>query len=106
MGKFILPYNTVFMLIQHKQQGNRGIYFIEEDGEVLAELIYTNLSPDRVILEHTEVSGELQGQNIGFQLVNHLVEHARTNLQKVILVCPFAKSIFDKKPDYMDVLAD
>jgi uncharacterized protein len=94
------------MLIQHKEQGNRGIYFIEEDGNILAELIYSNLSPDRVIIEHTEVSEELLGQNIGFQLVNHMVEHARTNQQKVILVCPFAKSIFDKKLDFMDVLAD
>lgn len=94
------------MLIQHKQQGNRGIYYIEEDGNILAELIYTNLSPDRVIIEHTEVGAELQGQSVGFLLVNHMVEHARTNQQKIILVCPFAKSIFDKKPDYMDVLAD
>lgn len=94
------------MLIQHRQHDNRGIYYIEEDGNILAEIIYTTPSPDRVIIEHTEVSDELKGQNVGFQLVNHLVEHARINQQKVLLVCPFAKSIFDKKPDFQDVLAD
>ena len=94
------------MLIQHKQQGSRGIYFVEEDGDILAELIYTTPSPDKILLEHTEVGSELQGQNIGFQLVNHMVEHARTNHQKIVPICPFAKSIFDKKPDYQDVLAD
>jgi uncharacterized protein len=106
LGKFILLSKKVFMLIQHKMQGNRGAYFIEEDGNILAEIIYTTPSPDRIIIEHTEVGDELRGQSIGFQLVNHLVEHARINQQKVIVVCPFARSIFDKKPDFQDVLAD
>ena len=94
------------MLIQHKQQGARGMYFIEQDGEILAEIIYTTPSMDRIIIEHTEVGDELKGQNVGFQLVNHLVEHARTHHQKLIPICPFAKSVFDKKPDFQDVLAD
>lgn len=105
MGKFILALKKDFMLIQHKMQGSRGAYFVEEDGNILAEIIYTTPTPDTLIIEHTEVGEELQGQNVGFQLVNHLVEHARINQQKVIPICPFAKSIFDKKPDYGDVLA-
>lgn len=104
MGKFILTSKKVFMLIQHKMKGSRGAYFVEEDGNILAEIIYTTPTPDKIIIEHTEVSEELKGQNVGYQLVNHLVEHARINQQKVIPICPFARSVFDKKPDYQDVL--
>lgn len=104
MGKFILPSKKVIMLIQHKLQGSRGAYFIEEDGNIMAEIIYTTPTPDKIIIEHTEVGPELQGQNVGYQLVNHVVEHARINQQKIIPICPFARSVFDKKPDYQDVL--
>lgn len=104
MGKFILPSKKDFMLIQHKMKGSRGAYFVEEDGNILAEIIYTTPTPDKIIIEHTEVSDELKGQNVGYQLVNHVVEHARINQQKIIPICPFARSVFDKKPDYQDVL--
>ena len=82
------------------------MYYIEQDGDILAEIIYTTPSPDRIIIEHTEVADELKGENIGFQLVNYLVTQARIHQQKIIPLCPFARSVFDKKPDYADVLAD
>ena len=93
------------MLIQHKQKDNHEMYFIEEDGDILAEIIYVSNDPNTIIIEHTEVSPELKGQNVGFQLVNHVVEHARTNGMKIVPVCTFARSVFDKKPDFSDVLA-
>ncbi|HEY0732516.1 MAG TPA: GNAT family N-acetyltransferase [Chitinophagaceae bacterium] len=93
------------MLIQHKQKDNHEMYFIEEDGDILAEIIYVSNDPNTIIIEHTEVSPELKGQNVGFQLVNHVVEHARTHGMKIVPVCTFARSVFDKKPDFSDVLA-
>ncbi len=94
------------MLIQHKQQGNRGMFFIEEDGEILAEIIYSHPTTDRIMIEHTEVDDALKGQDVGYELVHHTVEHARQHHLKIIPVCRFAKSVFDRKPDFMDVLAD
>ena len=93
------------MLIQHKQTGDRGMFYVEEDGNILAEIIYSNPDINRMIIEHTEVDDELRGQNVGFQLVCHTVEHARTHNMKITPVCTFAKSVFDKKPDFKDVLA-
>lgn len=93
------------MLIQHKEKENHGLFFIEEDGKILAEMTYA-LRPreQQMIIEHTEVEDELQGQNIGFQLIHHAVEFARTHLYKIVPVCLFAKEVFDKKPDFRDVL--
>ena len=52
---------------------------------------------DLMIIDHTEVSDELRGKNVGYQLVHTAVEYARTNHIKVLLLCPFAKSEIAKK---------
>ena len=92
------------MLIQHRHTENRGMFFIEEDGALLAEMTYTNPDPEHMIIEHTQVDDELKGQNVGFSLVTHAVEYARLHNQKIMPVCSFAKAVFDKKPDLRDVL--
>jgi len=92
------------MLIQHRQTENRGMFFIEEDGAILAEMTYSNPGPGRMIIEHTEVDDELKGQNVGYSLVHQAVEYARTHNLKIVPVCTFTKAVFDKKPDFRDVL--
>ena len=92
------------MQIQHKQSGNRGFFFVQPEGEeILAELTYL-LHDDQMVIDHTEVDEALKGQSVGYQLVNTAVEYARTHHLKVIPVCTFAKAVFDKKPEYADVL--
>ena len=93
------------MTIQHKQLNNRGVFFIEEDGEQVAELVYASGGNNMIIIEHTEVDAELQGRNIGYELVHKTVEYARSHGLKISPVCKFAKAVFDKKPDFGDVLA-
>ena len=92
------------MLIQNKKVGTKGMFFVEQDGNILAEMVYTLPSEDKMIIEHTEVSDELKGQNVGNQLLHTAVEYARTHNIKIIPLCPFANSVFKKKPEYADVL--
>jgi uncharacterized protein len=93
------------MLIQHKKAGSKGMFFVDMDSHILAEMVYTMASPQKMIIEHTEVGDELRGKNVGYQLVHTAVEYARTHDIKIIPLCPFAKSVFDKKAEYGDVLA-
>lgn len=92
------------MLIQHKKAGTKGMFFVETDGNILAEMTYTMPSPEKIIIDHTEVSEELKGKSVGYQLVHTAVEYARTHQLKIIPLCPFASSVFKKKPEYADVL--
>jgi predicted GNAT family acetyltransferase len=92
------------MLIQHKLIGKKGMFYVGQDGAILAELVYTKPSDDKMIIEHTEVDDELRGKNVGLQLVNTAVDYARKQNLKIIPLCPFAKSVFDKKPEFNDVL--
>jgi uncharacterized protein len=93
------------MLIQHKMVGNKGIFFVGNDGAFLAEMVYTKPSADKMIIEHTEVDDSLAGKGIGKQLVATGVEYARNHQIKIIPLCPFAKAIFDKVEEYRDVLS-
>jgi uncharacterized protein len=92
------------MLIQHRQIKGKGLFFVEVDGNILAEMVYTMAAPDKMIIEHTEVSDELRGKNVGNQLLHTAVEYARAKNIKIIPLCPFASSVFKKKPEYADVL--
>ena len=92
------------MLVKHKQVDNKGMFFVAVDDNILAEMVYTLPSSDKMIVEHTEVSDELRGQNVGYLLVETAVEYARTHKLKIIPLCPFTNSVFKKKPEYADVL--
>jgi uncharacterized protein len=91
------------MEVQHKE-GKKGMFFMGEEERPKAEMTYTMLSSHQMIIEHTEVSNELRGQNAGYIMVTAAVEYARKNQLKIIPRCPFAASVFKKKLEYADVL--
>ncbi len=92
------------MIIQREEHGSKGAFFIQEQGERQAEMTYTMAGPQRMIIDHTEVSDALRGKSAGKQLVAAAVEYARANQLKIIPLCPFAKAVFDKTPSFQDVL--
>ena len=93
------------MLIQQKQEGHKGSFYVEENDKVLAEMTYSMTGADLMIIDHTEVSDELRGKNVGYQLVHTAVEYARTNHIKILPLCPFANAVFKKKSaEFADVL--
>lgn len=92
------------MQIRHKQNGTKGFFYIGEENNTLAKMTYSMPSNDKLIIDHTEVNDELRGQNAGYQLVNTAAEYARDNNIKIIPLCPFANSVFKKRPELGDVL--
>lgn len=92
------------MQIQHEQSDSKGVFFIEENGQKLAEMTYSKAGPARIIIDHTEVSDELRGKGAGKQLVIAAVEYARENQLKILPLCPFARSVFQRVEAIRDVL--
>ena len=92
------------MIVQHKKVGKKGMFFVEVDGNILAEMVYSTSLNDNMIIEHTEVSEELRGKNVGLQLVRTAVEFARKHGIKIRPLCTFAKSVIDKHTEFQDVL--
>lgn len=93
------------MQIENKKVGTKGFFYLAGTKEPLAKMVYTMPSPDKMIIEHTEVSEELRGQNVGFQLVKTAVDFAREHNIKIIPLCPYANSVFKRKSEFADVLA-
>jgi len=79
------------------------MFYVGQDGAILAEMVYT-MAANKMIIEHTEVDESLEGKGVGKQLVHTAVEYARTHNIKIVPLCPFAKSVFDKVEEWHDVL--
>ncbi|MFC5446659.1 GNAT family N-acetyltransferase [Paenibacillus aestuarii] len=56
------------------------------------------------MVDHTFVSDSLRGQGVGQELVRRVVEFAQKEGIKIMPLCPFAQSQFDRHKDYDDVL--
>lgn len=93
------------MNIQNQEHGANGAFFIEQDGEWIAEMTYRKSGADTIIIDHTEVDESLKGKGVGKDLVKSGVEFARQNNLKIVAQCPFVKKVIDETPDYADVLA-
>ncbi len=91
------------MNIQLEKTDTGGTFFIEQEGKRVAFMEFSS-SPGRIIISHTDVSDVLRGKNAGKQLVAASVEYARKNNIKIIPLCPFARSVFDRVKEYADVL--
>jgi predicted GNAT family acetyltransferase len=92
------------MNVQHKKSDNKGVFYIEIDGLKKAEMTYVMAGETKMIIDHTEVLAELSGKGAGKMLVEKAVEYARENKIKILPLCTFAKAVFEKTPDYNDVL--
>lgn len=92
------------MLIQHKEGTKKSMFYYEQDGKILAEMVYSKPNPNQMLIEHTEVDESLEGKGVGKELVFAGVEYAREHNWKIIPICPFAKSVLDRKKEWQDVL--
>lgn len=92
------------MEIKHRENAHKGSFYVEEKGSLIAEMTYSFAGSDKMIIDHTVVSDELRGQGVGNLLVDAAVSYSRDNSIKIIPLCPFSKSVFEKTPAYKDVL--
>lgn len=91
------------MEIKFEENESKGAFYIEENGKKAAEMTFSKAG-NIMIIDSTRVDDELRGKNAGKQLVEAAVKHARAHQYKIIPLCPFAKSVFEKVKDYQDVL--
>ncbi len=93
------------MDIQHEEHGRKGAFFIDEDGEWLAELSYMRNGPNTMVIDHTEVGEKFAGQGVGGKLVETAVGFARKNGLKIKPLCPYARKVIESNPELQDILA-
>jgi uncharacterized protein len=91
-------------VIQHEDQPQHGVFFIEQDGQRIAEMTYRRVSAALVVIDHTEVSPVLRGKGIARKLVDAAVQWARASQTKLTSTCSYASAIFARDASIRDVL--
>lgn len=92
------------MEIQQFNSESKGFFKAVENEAEAGKMFYSWAGEKMLIIDHTDVNPEFGGRGVGKLLLMKLVEFTRENNIKVIPLCPFAKSVFDKTPDIHDVL--
>ena len=87
-----------------EEEGTKGRAFVAQNSETLAEMTYSKAGDSLMIIDHTEVGDSLRGQGVGRKLLDKIVAMAREKNIKIMPLCPFAKSVFDKDGSIHDVL--
>ena len=93
------------MKIERDEHGTKGAFYIDEEGEWIAEMTYFKSGDSEITIDHTEVDAKLRGEGIGDDLIAAAVKHARDNGLKIKATCPYAAKVLAKHPEYEDVLA-
>ncbi|MBB6501984.1 GNAT family N-acetyltransferase [Pedobacter cryoconitis] len=92
------------MNIEQVNEEKNGYFIDKENDKEAGRMTYVWAGPGKFIIDHTEVEPEFSGKGVGKQLVLEAVKFARDKQVKILPLCPFAKSVFDKNQDLQDVL--
>ncbi len=93
------------LVVAHSEADHRGAFFVERDGQRLAEMTYSRADASLIIVDHTEVHDALRGLGVARKLLDALVAWARETKTRVMATCPYALAQFEKDPTIRDVLA-
>lgn len=91
-------------LIGLELNGSKGYFYVSVDGKQEGKMTFVFAGNDKIIIDHTEVNPGNNGKGFGKKMVAKAVEYAREKNIKIIPLCPFAKKVFDKTPEFRDVL--
>jgi len=86
------------------KKGTNSFYIGESEENPLAIITYVPSGENRIIADHTYVSGQLSGQGVGKLLLHELAEWARKENKKIIPRCSFVKAQMEKNKEYHDLL--
>lgn len=89
--------------VEREDGPSKGRYRLVVDG-VEAEMTYSRVGTTQIIIDHTEVPAALRGRKVGERLVRQAVEDARRDRLVIIPLCPFAKAMIGRHPEWQDVV--
>jgi predicted GNAT family acetyltransferase len=96
--------DTPEFTITEEVSGSKGRYVARAPGLPDAEMTFSILNPQLIIIDHTGVPDEWRGKGVGKALVERGVLDARARGVRIVPLCPFAKAQIERHPEWQDVL--
>ncbi|HEY6946683.1 MAG TPA: GNAT family N-acetyltransferase [Candidatus Acidoferrum sp.] len=84
---------------------NEAVHRFEANVDGLRSLITYRRLPDRLVLQHTEVSEPLRGKGLAAKLTRTALDFARANHLRVVPLCPYVSSFLRRHREYQDLLS-
>ena len=81
------------------------IYLNDENGRLIAEVVFPALSDTTVNITRTFVDESLRGQGVAGKLMEAAAKQLRAQKKKAVLTCPYAVKWFEKNSDFSDVVS-
>ena len=91
------------MSIEIRDEREEGRYTAYLKGQRIGYATWVKVH-DTVVLPHTEVNPEWNGQGIGSMLARKAFDDARADGLTVLPFCPFMKRWAELHPDYRDIV--
>lgn len=92
------------MEIIQSEDNHKGAFIAYANKVEAGRMTYSWAGDSKFIIDHTEVNPEFNGQGLGKKMLLEAIKMARSKNVKILPLCPFAKSVFDKTPEIKDVL--
>lgn len=92
------------MEIKQTEENKKGAFIAYSDTIEAGKMTFTWAGNTKFIIDHTEVDPQFNGQGVGKKMLMEAIKMAREKNVKILPLCPFAKSVFDKTPEIEDVL--
>ena len=95
------------MLISKRISDKNGEFYIDKNGEKIAEMTFTFAGKNILTVEHTWVSPKEEGLGLGKKMFDELINFAREHSIKIFATCPYVIHNLDKyKDELIDVIGE
>jgi predicted GNAT family acetyltransferase len=84
------------MNVEHDTQNHR---FLVQLPEGHGELVYEQIAPKVLDLQHTRVDGSLRGRGVAEALVEAAMSYIHSNGYKFVPTCPYVQRWLTKHPE-------
>lgn len=81
-----------------------GRYRLMRAGVELGFAEYDRVGEHSILIKHTEIAPEHEGQGLGSKLVRGMLDDVRRQGKTVIPICPYALNFIRRHRDYVDVV--
>jgi predicted GNAT family acetyltransferase len=89
----------------HDDTARRRYQLLIGDDEV-AFIEYDLVGTESVLIKHTEVRSDHEGQGLGSQIVRNALDYIRAQCRSVIPTCPYALNYIRRHSEYHDVVRE